>query len=67
MDAVKLALLINNTFDAIERSKIGSIYLKDADGNILKSAEGCPFCNMAAMGAFQSALQAQIMKEKHEI
>ena len=66
MNPTKLALLINDTYDAIERSKIGPIYLKDADGNTLKTAEGCPWCNMAAMQTFQAAISAQIIRDQYE-
>lgn len=62
MNPTKLALLINDTYDAIERSKIGPIYLKDANGEVIKTAEGCPWCNMAAMQVFQTVVSAQILK-----
>lgn len=62
MNPAKLVFLINDTYDAIERSKIGPIYLKNEDGSLLKTAEGCPWCNMAAMQVFQSVLSAQIIK-----
>lgn len=62
MNPVKLACLINDTFDAIERSKIGPIYLKKLDGSLHTTAEGCPYANMAAMQVFTAVLQGQIIK-----
>lgn len=66
MNPAKLALLINDTFDAVERSKVGSIYIKDDKGNIVKSPEGGAWCNVAAMQVFQAVLSAQIIKGKYE-
>ena len=66
MTPAKLACLINDTYDALERSKIGAPYLRDANGNVIKTPEGCPWCNMASMQVFTTALQAQIIKEKYE-
>ena len=62
MNPVKLALLINDTFDAVEQSKIGQIYLRKPDGSLNISTEGAPWANTAAMQTFHVALQAQIMK-----
>ena len=62
MNPVKLALLINDTVDAVERSKIGSMYSTDKDGNVLRDSNGFPFYNMVAVGTFHIALQTQIMK-----
>lgn len=66
MNPVKLAILINDTFEAVERSKVGLIYLKDADGNIIKDEKGSPYINTMAFQVFNSTLQAQIMRGNHE-
>ena len=63
MKPEKLAFLVNDTFDAIERSKIGDIYLKDAEGKLLKTPEGCPISNAAAVQIFNACLQTQIVRE----
>jgi len=63
MNPSRLALLINDTWDAIERSKIGYIYIKDKDGSLLKTPEGGPIANIGAMIVLNTALQALILKE----
>ena len=63
MNSTKLAIIINDTFDAVERSKVGNIYLRKEDGSLLTTTEGCPWCNQAAMGVFQSILHSVIIKE----
>lgn len=63
MNPVKLACLINDTWDAVERSKVGAIYLKKSDGTLVTTADGCPYVNTAASQIFQCALQAQIMSK----
>ena len=62
MNPAKLALLINDTIDGIERSKIGSLYSLDKDGNVIRDPNGFPFYNMVATQTFHVAIQAQIMK-----
>lgn len=64
MNHVKLALLINDIFDSVERSKLGNIYLKDNEGNVIKTPEGCPYANIAAVTIMQSIIQAELIKEK---
>ncbi len=63
MNPTKLAFLINDVFDAVERSKVGNIYLKREDGSLITTPEGCPYANQAAIGVFQTLLQSTIMKE----
>ena len=63
MNPVRLSLLINDTYDALERSKIGGVYLKNENGEVVKTPEGIPWCNMAAMQVFTTALQTQILRE----
>lgn len=62
MNPTKLSLLINDTFDAVERSKVGNIYLRKEDGSLVTTSEGCPYSNQAAMQVFTVALQSQLMK-----
>lgn len=62
MNPTKLACLINDVFDAVERSKIGPIYLRKADGSLVTTAEGCPYANVAAMQVFTAVLQGQMIK-----
>lgn len=62
MNPSKLAFLINDTIDAIEKSKLGGLHCTDKDGNILRDANGFPFYNSVATQAFQVCLQAQILK-----
>ena len=64
MNPAKLAILINDTFDAIERSKLGNIYLKKEDGTLHTTAEGCPYSNTAAMQVFTVILQSRIIHEE---
>ncbi len=66
MNPVKLACLINDTVDAIERSKIGSIYLRDKYGNLITTPEGCPYANQAATQLLTSCISAQIIKDDYE-
>lgn len=63
MSPSKLALLINDAYDAIERSKIGPVYHKDEEGNILSAPGGGLMCNMVAVSILQTVLQAQIIKQ----
>ena len=62
MNPVKLALLINDTWDAVESSKVGLIYLKDSKGEVIKNAEGSPYINAIAVQVFNQVLQARIIR-----
>ena len=62
MNPSKLALLINDTIDGIERSKLGGLACTDKDGNILRDCNGFAIYNSIAVQAFQVSLQAQILK-----
>jgi hypothetical protein len=62
MNHVKLAFLINDTIDAIERSKLGALHCTDKEGNILRDANGFPFYNMAAVHTLNVLLQSQIIE-----
>lgn len=66
MNPIKLALLINDTWNAVERSSVGNIYLRRDDGTLITTSEGCPYSNQGAMQVFTIALQAQIMKADRE-
>jgi hypothetical protein len=61
---VKLALLINDVFDSVERSKIGNIYCRKEDGSVLTTPEGTPYANMAAVNMFSTILQTVLIKDK---
>ena len=62
MEPARLAHLINDTIDGIERSKIGSMHCLDKDGNILRDCNGFPFYNSVATQVLNITLHAQIMK-----
>ena len=63
MNPVKLALLINDTVDAVERSKIGSMYSTDKDGNVLRDSNGFPFYNMVSTQLMNTIIHAEIMRK----
>ena len=68
MNPVKLAFLINDTVDAIEKSKLQSLYTLDESGNIKRDCNGFPYYNMVSVQMLNTLLQAQIIERaiKHE-
>lgn len=62
MNPAKLACLINDTIEGIERSRMKGLFTLDKDGNVLRDSNGFPFYNTAAIQTLQTLLQAQIIE-----
>lgn len=62
IEPAKLALLINDTIDAVERSKMGSVYLKNEDGTVRTTPDGVPYINQPAMNLTMALVQGMIMR-----
>ena len=63
MNITKLTFLINDLFESVERSKLGNIYLKDKDGNVIMTSEGCPYSNIAAVQILSTLIQSKLMQD----
>ena len=63
MHPTKLAHLINDTIEGINRSNLKSIYVLDEADNIKRDCNGFPFYNMVSVGLMQGVIQSEIIKE----
>ena len=63
MHPTKLAHLINDTIEGINRSNLKSMYVLDDVKQVIKTdCNGFPFYNMVSVQTLQTLLMAQIMK-----
>ena len=63
MDPTKLALLINEVSEGIERSRLEGIHCKDKDGNVLCDCNGFPFYNTVSCNLLNTIIHAEIMRK----
>ena len=63
VDSTRLAQVINDVWDGIEKSKIGPIYCLDGEGNQRLNQSGDKICNGIAIQALNIILSQVIPKE----
>lgn len=63
MHPARLAFLINDTIEGIERSNLKSIYTLDEKGEIKRDSNGFPFYNTVAVSLMQGVIHSEIIKE----
>ena len=63
MNHVKLANLINDVCEGIERSRLEGVHCKDKDGNILRDSNGFPFYNTISCNLLNTVIHAEIMRK----
>ena len=57
-----IAKIINEVYEGVERSVVGSIYNKDSDGNIIRDSEGYPRLNNIPYQTYLSVLNSVFPK-----
>ena len=63
VDSIKLAQIINDVWDGVEKSKLGAFYHYDDEGKLKKDANGFPFINTVSYQTFLTILGQVIPKE----
>ena len=68
MNPTRLAFLINDTMEGINRSNLKSIYALDENDNVKRDCNGFPYYNGLAAALMQGIINSEIIKEafKHE-
>lgn len=66
VDSTKLAQVINDVWDGVEKSKIGPIFCLDNEGNQRLNQSGDKICNSIAVTALYTIL-AQVIPKEMEI
>ena len=63
MQPIRLAHLINEVAEGIERSRLEGIHCKDKDGNVLRDSNGFPFYNMVSTQLLNTIIHAEIIRK----
>lgn len=63
IDIKKLSLLINDVYDAVDRSKVGPMKLHHQNGSVMVDQYGYPIYNGLAMETYRVALSNVIPKD----
>lgn len=63
MNPVRLAFLINEVAEGIEKSRLEGIHCKDKDGNILRDVNGFPFYNTVSCNLLNTIIHAEILRK----
>ncbi len=56
MNAAQIAFVINECFEGVERSKIGDVFVKDAEGKVLRDNYGSPIFTTMGSQTFLTVL-----------
>lgn len=57
----QIAFIINECLEGVEKSNIGSIYVKDHEGNIKRDSMGIPLCQMVNTQVFLTVLNHELL------
>lgn len=62
MRAAEIAFIINDCLEGVERSNVGGVFIKDADGKVTKDAYGSPIYSQAGFQVFMNVLSCYFPK-----
>ena len=63
LNSTKLAFIINECMEALDKSKVGSLYYKNEDGTMFKQDGRFLVSNIAALGVLTTLLMQVVPKE----